>query len=254
MEKPIVIYTDHIMNKTLCYNFAKGSDSLLCHVNNFKEFDKTIATYGFKRGTGDLLKKVKNFYYMDHGYFNQSTRNFENKSTTLYNFNGYFRISFNDFWHDGLGNRPDDRFRKLNINLKDTKKTGEYIILSEPSEGSKNYFNLHNWVKITKDEIKKYSDREIVVHNKFSEIPLKSLLEKAFAFVSCQSTAGFQAIAEGVPAYFTHKSLKKFGNIVDIEKNQLNYDVLYAAANSQWQLKEFFSDEFKLYIDKIISK
>ena len=46
----------------------------------------------------------------------------------MYDFNGYFRISFNDFWHDGLGNRPDDRFRKLNINLKDTKKTGEYII------------------------------------------------------------------------------------------------------------------------------
>ena len=28
MEKPIVIYTDHIINRTLCYNFAKGSDSL----------------------------------------------------------------------------------------------------------------------------------------------------------------------------------------------------------------------------------
>ena len=39
MEKPIVIYTDHIMNRTLCYNFAKGCDSVLCHVNNFKEFD-----------------------------------------------------------------------------------------------------------------------------------------------------------------------------------------------------------------------
>ena len=57
------------------------------------------------------------------------------------------------FWQDGLGNRPDDRFRKLNIS-KGYKKTGEYIILSEPSEGSKNYFNLHNWVENTKDEIK----------------------------------------------------------------------------------------------------
>ena len=38
MEKPIVIYTDHIVNKTVCYNFAKGSNSLLCHVNNFKDY------------------------------------------------------------------------------------------------------------------------------------------------------------------------------------------------------------------------
>jgi len=51
VEKPIVIYTDHIMNKTLCYNFAKGSDSLLCHVNKFNEYHRTIATYGVLRGT-----------------------------------------------------------------------------------------------------------------------------------------------------------------------------------------------------------
>ena len=75
-DNPIVIYTDHSINKTICYYFAKGSNSLMCHVNNFNEFDKTIATYGCKRGTGDLLKKVKNFYYIDHGYFNQSTQKF----------------------------------------------------------------------------------------------------------------------------------------------------------------------------------
>ena len=58
MESPIVIYTDHIMNRTLCYNFAKGSNSLLCHVNNFKEYDKTIATYGVLRGTFEIDKEL----------------------------------------------------------------------------------------------------------------------------------------------------------------------------------------------------
>jgi len=72
MEKPIVIYTDHIMNKTLCYNFAKGSDSLLCHAEMFFEYDRTIATYGVLRGTLEIINKVKNYYYIDHGYFNQS--------------------------------------------------------------------------------------------------------------------------------------------------------------------------------------
>ena len=76
MSKPIVIYTDHIINRTLCYHFAKGSNSLLCHVKDFKEFDKTIATYGVLRGTYEIIKKVKNFYYIDHGYFNQSKRKF----------------------------------------------------------------------------------------------------------------------------------------------------------------------------------
>ena len=56
MEKPIIVYTDHIINKTLCYNFAKGSDSLMCHVNKFKDYNKTIATYGVLRGTLEIIK------------------------------------------------------------------------------------------------------------------------------------------------------------------------------------------------------
>ncbi len=78
-QTPIVIYTDHVINKTLCYNFARGSNSLMCHVKNFKDYNKPVATYGLLRGTAEILKKVKNFFYMDHGYFNQSKRKFENK-------------------------------------------------------------------------------------------------------------------------------------------------------------------------------
>ena len=69
--------------------------------------------------------------------------------------------------------------------------------------------------------------------------------------MSLQSTAGFKAICEGVPAYFTHNTLKKFGNISTIEDRVLNHDVLYTASNSQWRLKEFFNDSFQNYIKKI---
>ena len=132
MESPIVIYTDHIMNRTLCYNFAKGSNSLLCHVNNFKEYDKTIATYGVLRGTFEIIKKVKNFYYMDHGYFNQSKRKFENNRTNVLDLDGYFRIVCNNLIHNGEGNFPDDRLKKLNLKFIEQKKTGNKIILSIP--------------------------------------------------------------------------------------------------------------------------
>ncbi len=122
MEKPIVIYTDHVMNRTLCYYFAKGSDSLLCHVNNFKDYNKTIATYGVLRGTLQLINKVKNFYYMDHGYFNQSKRIFDNGLTKVENMDGYFRIVYNNFIHNGKGNYPNDRLNKLNLEILDQKK------------------------------------------------------------------------------------------------------------------------------------
>ena len=243
MQKPIVIYTDHIMNRTLCYSFAKGSDSLLCHVNNFKDYNSTIATYGVLRGTYEVIKKVKNFYYMDHGYFSQSIRKFKNNKTHVLNMDGYFRIVYNDLVHNGVGNFPEDRLKKLNLNFKKQNKFGKYIILSEPSTIMKKIYNQDNWLLETEKIIKNFTDREIIVHNKFSKEPLDELLKNAWAFVSLQSTAGFKAMLNGVPAYFTEKKLKDINRIEQIENPKINYSIFNNLAYGQWTLKEIESGE-----------
>ena len=74
--------------------------------------------------------------------------------------------------------------------------------------------------------VKNFSDRELIIHNKFSKEPLDELLMNAWAFVSLQSTAGFKAMIKGVPAYFTDPSLKNIGLIKDIEKHEINYTIL----------------------------
>ena len=243
MSKPIVIYTDHIINRTLCYNFAQGSNSLLCHVNSFKEYDKTIATYGVLRGTFEIINKVKNFYYMDHGYFKQSSRKFENNRTNVFDLDGYFRIVHNNFIHNGEGSFPNDRLNKLKLNFISQNKYGKYIILSEPSQVMKKLHNQENWINETKKQIKKFSDREIIVHNKFSNIPLEELLKNAWAFVSFQSTAGFKAMLSGVPAFFTDKTLKKINPIETIENPNINYNIFNNLAYGQWTLDEIKSGE-----------
>tara|TARA_S200000501_G_C20700258_1_gene689188 strand:- start:161 stop:925 length:765 start_codon:yes stop_codon:yes gene_type:complete len=254
MEKPIVIYTDHIINRTLCYNFAKGSDSLLCHVKNFREYEKTIATYGVLRGTLEIIKKVKNYYYMDHGYFNQSKRLFDNNRTNVINLDGYFRIVFNNFIHDGKGNFSNDRLKKLNIEILDQNKSGKNIILSEPSETMKKLYNSPNWTEDTIHKVKKYTDRKIIIHNKFSKEPLLALLKDAWAFVSLQSTAGFIAMSMGVPAYFTERNLSHIGKIQNIENPKINYDIFNNLAYGQWTLKEIESGEAWESISKNNSK
>ena len=231
------------MNKTLCYNFAKGSNSLMCHINDFKEYDQTIATYGVLRGTFETIQKVKNYYYMDHGYFNQSNRKFENKRTNVLDMNGYFRIVYNNLIHDGEGSYPDDRLKKLNLNFVKTKNYGDNIILSEPSETMKRIYNVHNWVNDTKNIVKKFSDRKIIVHNKFSKKPLDELLKNAWAFVSLQSTAGFKVMVSGIPAYFTETSLKNINKIDDLENPKINYKIFNNLAYGQWTLKEIESGE-----------
>jgi hypothetical protein len=243
MNKPVVIYTDHIMNKTLCYNFAKGADSPMCHIKDFKQYDRTIATYGVLRGTFELIKKVNNFFYMDHGYFNQSKREFINNTTNILNMDGYFRIVFNDFIHNGTGNYPDDRLKKLNLNIIEQKKIGSYIILSEPSEVMKKIYDKSNWVNDTKKILKKYTDRPIIVHNKFSKENLDELLKNAWAFISLQSTAGFKAMLNGVPAYFTDQSLKNIAKINDIENPSIDYKIFNNLAYGQWTLDEIVSGE-----------
>ncbi len=243
MEKPIVIYTDHIMNKTLCYNFAKGSDSLLCHVNKFIEYDRTIATYGVLRGTLEIINKVKNYYYIDHGYFNQSKRLFENNRTNVINLDGYFRIVYNNFIHNGIGNYPDDRLKKLNLDIIDQKKFGDFIIISEPSAIMKKVYNVPQWTEDTIKLVKKYTDRKVIIHNKFSKEPLDFLLKNAWAFISLQSTAGFKAMQKGVPAFFTDHFLKNIGEIKDIESPIINYNIFNNLAYGQWTLNEIESGE-----------
>ena len=243
MEKPIVIYTDHIMNRTLCYNFAKGSDSLLCHVDKFKEFEKTIATYGVLRGTLEVINKVQNYYYMDHGYFNQSKRIFENNITKVENMDGYFRIVYNNFIHNGKGNFPNDRFKKLNLKIIEQKKSGNYIILSEPSETMKKLHNAPNWIEDTSKLIRKYSDRKLLVHNKFSKESLDTVLKDAWAFVSMQSTAGFKAMLNGVPSFFTDKALSHVAKIQNIENPIINYKIFNNLAYGQWTLREIETGE-----------
>ena len=243
MEKPIVIYTDHIMNRTLCYNFAKCADSPMCHINNFKEYQKTIATYGVLRGTFELIQKVDNFFYMDHGYFNQSRREFIDNRTNVINMDGYFRIVFNNFIHNGEGDYPDDRLKKLNLEIAEQNTSGHYIILSEPSETMKKIYNKPNWVNDMKKTLKIYTDRKLVVHNKFSRENLDELLKNAWAFVSLQSTAGFKAIQRGVPAFFTDQSLENVAKIEDIENPKIDYKIFNNLAYGQWTLDEIGSGE-----------
>ena len=249
-ENPIVLYTDHSINKTLCYYFAKGSGSLMCHVNKFNDFTKTIATYGYLRGSGEAIRKANNFYYIDHGYFKQSQRSFNKNRTVINKLDGYFRVVYNDFWHNGEGSNPEDRLNKMKLKFDNINNLGEYIILSEPTDDAIKYYKLKDWVKNTIKEIKKYSDRKIILHNRNSQISLLDLLPRAWAFVSDHSSAGFKAMQSGVPAYFTNTTLKKIGNIENIEKHQINYLVFNNLAYGQWTIKEIESGECWQYLSR----
>ena len=239
-----VIQTNHFVNKTVTEFFAKGCYGKLVNINDyyFKDSD-TLATYGILRGTGELLKKAKNFYYIDHGYFALSNRTFVGKATIVKELNGYFKIIKNDFVGFIKGNFDSARLKKINLEFKPKRTSGEFIILSVNTDHTYNFFGVKNWVENTINELKKYTDRKIYLHKKDSEVPLDYLFKKAWAFVSFSSSAGFTAMINGVPAYFTHKNLKNINSINNIEKGDLNYDIFKNLSYSQWTLNEMSSGE-----------
>ena len=129
-------------------------------------------------------------------------------------------------------------------------KHGDYIILSEPTKDAIRYYNLKNWIQETIKEIKKYSDRKIILHSRGSKISLTDLLPKAWAFVSDHSSAGFKAMQNGVPAFFTNKTLHNIGKIKNIEKHEINYSIFNNLAYEQWTIEEIRNGDCWQYLKK----
>tara|TARA_B100000575_G_C23125788_1_gene652217 strand:- start:1517 stop:2266 length:750 start_codon:yes stop_codon:yes gene_type:complete len=246
----LVIQTDHFVNIRVTDCFAYGTKSKLVKISNYKpSSNDTLASYGILRGVGSLLKQSKNFYYLDHGYLGASSRSFKEGGTIIDNLDGYFRIVKNDFIGFDLKQFDSKRLDKLKLNFAPTRKSGEYIILSEPSNFIKEFYNIPNWVDDTINKIKNFTDRKIFVHNKFSKIPLDLLLEKAWAFVSFQSTAGFKSMLRGVPSHFTHNKLKDINSIENIENGIINEDVFKSLSYNQWTLEEIKNGVFLDYFN-----
>jgi len=255
IKSPIIIFTDHVINKTIAQSlYVSSKFSGLCHITKFNNIEIPFISYGYLRGTGELYKKSKDFWYVDHGYFSQSSRNFFGNKTIVNKLDGYFRIVHNDFWHSGLVNFDSSRFDKLNLNIIKQKSEGEYIIISEPTTDAMTYYNLQNWTQNTINEIKKYSNRKIITHNRNSKLHLKDLLINAWAFVSDHSSAGFLSMMQGVPAFFTNKTLKNIGDIKDIENHSIDYNILYNLAYGQWNLTEIRSGEAWDFLSQIYYK
>ena len=244
----IVLQTEHFVNRNVTNSFSLGTKSKVINIKDYiSKPNDTIASYGILRGVGDILKNSKNYFYLDHGYLRSSSRTFSNGTTNIENLNGYFRIVHNDFIGFEIKKYDSSRLEKLKLEFSPLRTSGEYIILSEPSVSMKNFYKIHNWVDETIKEITKYTDRKIFVHNKYSKIPLDILLDKAWAFVSFQSTAGFKSMIKGVPAHFTHKNLEKINSIANIEKGKITNEIFNSLSYNQWNLEEIKNGEFLPY-------
>lgn len=146
-------------------------------------------------------EKIKrDYYYIDSGYFG-------NTKTKLYH-----RITKNSLqWQGELDGRcPDDRWRRINQTIL-PRSPGSKVLICPPSAKAMMFWNLDldDWIKNVVVEIKKHTDREIVIRNKPSRRDRTSgidSLENALAddvhcLVTFNSIAAVEALLLGKPVF-----------------------------------------------------
>ena len=139
----------------------------------------------------------RDFYYMDTGYFGNSKRKL------------YHRITKNDVQNFGpIIDRPGDRLQATGFQPHKFSR-GTNILLAPPSQKLLNLYdiNLEEWLEQTQDEIKKHTDRPIVIRLKqgrsarISDNTMEmALAQDVHCLVTFSSIAAGEALLLGKPA------------------------------------------------------
>ena len=146
------------------------------------------------------------FYYIDNGYMGNLMKK-----------KHFYRIVKNNIQHTKVKDMPGDRFMDLcrfapymNYYGKKPKQDGP-ILLVTPSEKPCKFYDLNQeqWKKDTIEELKKHTDRPIIVRDKGlrpdrikeNSVAAQCAREKIYAVVTYQSMAALEALHYGIPAF-----------------------------------------------------
>lgn len=176
---------------------------------NFEDSNDPIVLRGIlkKKLIQKCWQTQRTFYFMDTGYFG----NHPNPQNPL-GWKLYHRIVKNDLQHGSqITHRNDDRFRKLQLPLHNWKKGGRKILIAKPDDKPMRFYglDLDEWLDNTVSEIKKHTDRPIVirdrvksrldrvVHNTLKE----ALDDDTHCLITFNSNAATEAVMYGYPAF-----------------------------------------------------
>ena len=208
------------------------------------------------------------FYYIDNGYMGNLMKK-----------KHFYRVVKNNIQHTKIKpDMPSDRFTALcqfapymNYYGKKPRQNGP-ILLVTPSEKPCQFYNLdkETWVKETVAELKKYTDRPIVIREKGlrparikdNSVAAQCAKDQIFAVVTYQSMAALEALHYGIPAFtmapscvdsVVSKDLSKIEEAHYPDENQFK-NLLNYLAYCQYNLDEInrgvalsMIEEMKLY-------
>ena len=233
------------------------------------------AIMGCTRGTEYIVWDCKKnnipYYYFDHAYIHKASGHRINPvvKTRIYritkNAENYNKLI--NWRKDGeLNRRVYKIFRqqKPNIDINYYRRhNGKNIVVLPPTEAMCNlyhYGSTDDWVEKTISEIKKHTDRNIIVKRKDDyNKSLHTLFRNAFCLVSSQTTAVIEAILKGVPSFCENISAALPISKTDLSQietphyptNEELEDWYGSLLSCQYTIQEIHSGEAKRIIDRI---
>tara|TARA_B110000503_G_scaffold17741_1_gene25903 strand:+ start:617 stop:1399 length:783 start_codon:yes stop_codon:yes gene_type:complete len=216
---------------------------------DFKDKPILIRSMGKRKLIHWCQQNNHKFYYMDSGYIG----NYKSDSNP-YGWKLWHRIVKNDVQHNEIINRSDDRWKRLDYPIEH-RKQGKHILLVTPSEKPCKFYGIDrsHWVNEIVAEIKKHTDRPIIVRDKQprQQRITRTIFEdltNCHALVTYQSIAAVESVLFGVPAFTlapTAADPVANKNLWDLENPQhLDKDYIYSWA-CHLAYGQFHIDEFK---------
>ena len=207
----VMKHSDYTVMTTIAFENSK-----IIPYEQFDELKDSITDPILVRGiaAGKIVDYVKSksqdFYFIETGYFgnyscegNPNARKF------------WHRIVKNSMQHNKIIDVPDDRWSAMcnydtRLEWKGWKKDGSKILIVAPSEKPCKYYgiNKEQWIADTVTELKKNTDREIVIREKADrtertsgKVIYEAFDEDVFAVVTYNSIAAAEAVAYGIPSF-----------------------------------------------------
>lgn len=181
-------------------NFVIGAGGRLGIFDLDKDTYSTLVIRGLGGGSQKAIKHCwennKDFYAIDTGYIQPSSKK------------EYHRITKNNLQNLGpIIEREHDRLSKLKWRFR-KHNVGEYILVVPPSEKVMKFYNkdLDTWTKTTIEEIKKHTNKPIIIrlkparNERVTTNTIQQAMEDAYCVVTYNSIAATEALLYGVPA------------------------------------------------------
>lgn len=140
----------------------------------------------------------REFIYWDRGY---AKRIFATWLPRPARGSGYYRWTRNAFQMRTIREVPKDRWKEIDIPTMAWSGAGRHIVIAKPSATYDAFHRTHDWLDKTVEELKRHTDRPLVIREKLSPISLAAELEGAHALVTHQSNAAIEAVIFGCPVF-----------------------------------------------------